>query len=415
MPIDVSYIRPQFPALREQFNGSPAIFFDNPSGTQVPQRVVDAMTDYLIRRNANVHSTSETSRRTDETVTQARQASADFLNCAPDEVVFGSSMTSLAFQLSHSLRAEFGPADEIVVTRLDHEANIAPWTHLAQDTGATLHFVDINPETSTLDMDDFQAKLNPRTKLVAVGYASNATGTINDVATVIAWAKQSNAYTFVDAVQLAPHQLIDVKQLDCDFLACSAYKFFGPHVGLLYGKREHFDRLRTYQVRPASDQAPGSWERGTKNHEGLAGVKAAIDYIANVGVEFGRADAEQPRRQKLVEAFKEIAQYEETLTRHLISSLLAIPTVRIYGITEREALNHRVGTVSLRKQGTTPRQLAEALAAEQIFVTNGNFYALSLTERLSVEMSGGLLRLGIVHYNTLDEIDRCVQALDRVS
>jgi len=412
--LDVDSIRAQFPALHEAYNGKPAVFFDNPGGTQVPRRVIEAMTDYLTRRNANTHGVFETSRRTDAVIDHARQAAADLLGADTHEIVFGNNMTSLTFALSHALAHKFGPGDEIVVTRLDHDANVSPWVMMAEDAGATVQWADVDIETCTLDMEHLRSLITPRTKLVAVGYASNASGTINDVKTVIGWAKEVKAYTFVDAVQYAPHGLIDVKALDCDFLACSAYKFFGPHVGILYGKREHLDHLRAYHVRPAGDESPGKWEQGTKNHEGLAGVGAAIDYLADLGVRYGGAPSSASRREKLVAAWPEINHYEQMLIDRLISGLQFVNRVRIYGLTAREDWPRRVATVSIRKEGTTPQQLAEALAAENIFAWDGNFYALNLTERLGVEPSGGLLRIGLAHYNTLDEIDRCIRVLERV-
>ncbi len=296
--LDVDSVRAQFPALHEAYNGKPAIFLDNPGGTQVPRRVIEAMTDYLTRRNANTHGVFETSRRTDATIDHARQAAADLLGADTDEVVFGNNMTSLTFALSHALAREFGPGDEIVVTRLDHDANVSPWVMMAEDAGATVQYADVDMETCTLDMEHLRSLITPATKLVAVGYASNASGTINDVKTIIGWAKENKAYTFIDAVQYAPHGLIDVKALDCDFLACSAYKFFGPHVGILYGKRAHMNRLRAYHVRPAGDLSPDKWEQGTKNHEGLAGVAAAIDYLAELGVRYGHASAGDTRREQ---------------------------------------------------------------------------------------------------------------------
>jgi cysteine desulfurase family protein (TIGR01976 family) len=412
--LDVDSIRAQFPALHESFNDKPAVFFDNPGGTQVPRRVLEAMTDYLTRRNANTHGVFETSRRTDATIDHARQAAADLLGADTDEIVFGNNMTSLTFALSHALSREFGPDDEIVVTRLDHDANVSPWVMMAEDTGATVQWADVDIETCTLDMEHLRSLINPHTKLVAVGYASNASGTINDVQTIIGWAKENKAYTFIDAVQYAPHGLIDVKALDCDFLACSAYKFFGPHAGILYGKREHLNRLRPYHVRPTGDESPDKWEQGTKNHEGLAGVAAAIDYLADLGVRYGGASAGATRREQLAAAWAEINNYELMLMDRLISGLQFINRVRIYGLTNRMDWPHRVPTVSIRKEGTTPQQLAEALAAENIFAWDGNFYAVNLTERLGVEPSGGLLRLGLVHYNTLDEIDRCIRVIDSV-
>jgi cysteine desulfurase family protein (TIGR01976 family) len=411
--LDVQAVRRQFPALQESYNGRPGVFFDNPGGTQVHGTVIQAMADYLTRRNANVHGTFITSRRTDEVIAYARQAAADLLGAAPDEVVFGNNMTSLAFHLSHSLARELGPEDEIVVTRLDHDANVAPWLMLAEDTGAHVRWADVDLETCTLDMEHLQSLINPRTKLVAVGYASNAVGTINDVKTVIGWAQAVGAYSFVDAVQFAPHGWIDVKELGCDFLACSAYKFFGPHMGLLYGKREHLARLRAYRVRPAGEELPGKWETGTKNHEGMAGTAAAIDYIAGIGAQYGAAAPTASRREKLRAAWQVIGEYELMLMDRLITGLKAIPTVRIYGITDRFDWNKRMATVSIRKEGLTPEALAQKLAAENIFVWNGNFYALSISERLGVEPSGGLVRIGLTHYNTLDEVERCLTVIDR--
>jgi cysteine desulfurase family protein (TIGR01976 family) len=407
-------IRRQFPALQEEFNGRPAIFFDNPGGTQVHGSVIQAMADYMIRRNANTHGLFETSRRTDEVIDEAHRAAADLLGCEADEVVFGNNMTSLTFQISRSLAREFRPRDEIVVTRLDHDANVMPWVMAAEDMGATIQWVDIDVETGTLDMYDMRRKITPRTKLVAVGYASNATGSINDVARVVQMAREVNAYTYVDAVQYAPHNLIDVKALGCDFLACSSYKFFGPHAGLLYGKREHLDRLMAYKVRPASDEPPGKWETGTQNHEGMAGVTAAINYLAEVGVVYGSQRDGAGRRHKLMSAWEVIHEYEMLLTERLITGLLSIPGVRIYGLTDRSDWDKRLATVVLRKSGATPQQLAGALAAENVFAWDGNFYALSISERMGVEESGGFLRLGLVHYNTEEEIDHCLNVIDRV-
>lgn len=412
--IDVTNLRHQFPALQESYNTSPAVFFDNPGGTQVPQRVIDAMVDYLTRRNANTHGLFETSVRSDAIIDGARQAVADLLNAQTNEIVFGNNMTSLTFHLGRSLAREFGPGDEIVVTRLDHDANVAPWIALARETGASVQVADIDLETCTLDMDHLASLITTRTKLVAVGYASNLSGTINDVKTICEWASQAGAMTFVDAVQYAPHGLIDVKELGCDFLACSAYKFFGPHVGILYGKAEHLTRLQAYKVRPASDIAPEKWETGTKNHEGLAGTTAAIDYLAELGSVYGRALFSASRREKLQAAWVEIERYEQMLIERLIGGLQPINRVRIYGITNRADWRSRVATVSIRKEGTTPEQLAIALAQENIFSWHGSSYALNLSEALGVEETGGLLRLGLVHYNTLDEIDQCLRVIEKV-
>lgn len=412
--LNVQAIRTQFPALNELYNGRPAIFFDNPGGTQVPQRVIDAMVDYLTRRNANTHGLFESSRRSDVIIDNARQSAADLLGATTEEIVFGTNMTSLTFHMARSLAAEFGPEDEIIVTRADHDANVAPWLMLAEDTGATVQWADIDTETCTLDMEYLQSLITPRTKLIAVGYASNASGAINDVKMIVDWARAVGAYSYIDAVQYAPHGLIDVKALGCDFLACSAYKFFGPHVGILYGKRDHLRRLRAYRVRPAGETLPGKWENGTKNHEGLAGVAAAIDYLADLGVHYGGALVSGSRRDQLAAAWKVIGEHEQMLIERLIEGLEVVPGVRIYGITSRFDWSKRVATVSIRKEGTTPQQLAEALAAQNIFAWNGNFYALEFSKRLGAEPSGGFLRLGLAHYNTLDEIDRCLRVLERM-
>ena len=410
---DVQAVRQHFPALSERYDGKPAVFFDNPGGTQVHESVIRAMTDYMTRRNANTHGVFATSRLSDATLDEARQAAADLLGAAPAEIVFGNNMTSLTFALGRSLAAEFGPDDEIVVTRLDHDANVAPWLMLAEDTGAQVRWADVDVENCTLDMQHLQSLINARTRLVAVGYASNAVGTINDVQTIIGWAKAVGAYSYIDAVQYAPHGLIDVKALDCDFLACSAYKFFGPHVGIQYGKREHLERLRAYRVRPAGEELPGKWETGTKNHEGLAGAAAAIDYIAGLGVSYGGVAGHAPRRDKLAAAWQVVGVYEQQLLDRLITGLKSIPRVRIYGITDRMEWDKRVATVSIRKEGLTPEALATKLAEQNIFVWNGNFYALSISERLGVEQSGGLVRIGLAHYNTIEEVDRCLAVIDR--
>ena len=409
---NVTEIRRQFPALNEEYDGRKAIFFDNPGGTQVHETVIEAMVDYLRRRNSNTHGLFETSRRTDAVIEEAHQAVADLLGCGADEVVFGNNMTSLTFHLSRSLAQDLEPGDELLVTRLDHDANVMPWALAAQERGACVRWADLDVESGTLDMEDLRAKITPRTKIVAVGYASNATGTINDIATITAWAREAGALTFVDAVQYAPHGLIDVQALGCDFLACSSYKFFGPHSGQLFGKREHLQQLQAYRVRPAGEELPGKWETGTQNHEAMAGVTAAIDYLAAVGVEHGAARSEDNRRQKLTAAWSVIQAYERMLTERLVTGLLNLPGIHIYGLTEPADWHRRVATVAVRRRGVAPEKLAQALADENVFAWNGNFYALSASERMGVEGSGGWLRLGLVHYNTLKEVDHCLRVLD---
>jgi cysteine desulfurase family protein (TIGR01976 family) len=401
---DPHAVRSLFPALAEQAGGRPAVFFDAPGGTQVPQAVIDAIGAYLAHSNANTHGAFLTSQRTDATMAAAHQAMADMLGCDPQETVFGANMTTLTFALSRAIGRELGPGDEIVVTRLDHDANVAPWKALAE-RGVLIREVDVDVEDCTLDMADLAAKINERTKLVAVGYASNAVGTINDVRRAVDLAHRVGALAFVDAVHYAPHGLIDVRALDCDFLACSVYKFFGPHIGCLYGKAEHLERLQPYKVRPASNQSPDRWMTGTQNHECLAGVTAAVDYIASLG---GQSSS---RREAITEAMKTLAAYERTLSERLISGLLAIPGLAFYGIREADRFAQRTPTVSFRIEGHTPRAVAEALAARGIFAWDGNYYAMSLSERLGVEEHGGMVRIGLAHYNTAEEVDQLLEVL----
>ena len=409
-PLDLTWIRAQFPALAQEVNGHPAVFFDGPGGTQVPQRVIDAVTDYLIRHNANTHGAFATSRRTDETIDAARAAMADFLGCAADEVVFGPNMTTLTFAISRAFGRDIRPGDEIVLTRLDHDANVAPWKAL-EERGTVIRMVDIDTEECTLDMADMARAIGPRTKLVAVGYASNAVGTINDVTTITRMAHAVGALVYIDAVHYAPHGPIDVRALDCDFLACSPYKFFAPHMGALYGKREHLARLRPYKVRPASDAIPDRWETGTKNHEGLAGVTAAIEYLAELGQRITPATT---RRAALVQAMEAIKAYERELSEQLIANLLAIPGLTFYGISDPTRFDMRTPTVAVRLAGRTPHELAEALGRRGIFCWDGNYYAINLTERLGVEADGGMLRIGLVHYNTAEEIELLLEALNEL-
>lgn len=406
------WIREQFPALALEVNGHPAVYFDGPGGTQVPQRVLDAMTDYFVRSNANTHGAFETSRRTDVVVSAARAAMADLLGCATDEVAFGPNMTTLTFALSRSLGRELGPGDEIIVTTLDHDANVAPWRALAE-RGCTIRQVEVNVADCTLDLADLRSKLSRNTRLVAVGYASNSVGTVNPIPEIVRLAHDVGAMVFVDAVHYAPHGPIDVRALDCDFLACSVYKFFGPHIGVLYGKREHLARLTPYKVRPSSDEVPDRWETGTHNHEGLAGVSGAITYLADLGERIH--PKAQTRREALLSAFSAIRQYERELSERLIGGLLRIPGLTLYGIQEPARFGERTPTVSIRMQGITPHDLAARLGDRGIFVWDGNYYALNLSEKLGVEDKGGMVRIGLAHYNTAEEVDRLLSELRQVS
>ncbi len=409
---DLSVLRDQFPALRQTDEGGrPFVYFDGPGGTQVPQSVIDAISDYLVRANANCHGLYETSRRTDEAILDARQAAADFLNApSPDEIVFGPNMTTLTFGLSRAIGREINPGDEVVVTRLDHDANIAPWRAL-DERGAVVRYVDFDPADCTLDMDGLAALINERTRLVAIGYASNAVGTINDVGRIAQLAHQVGAWVYVDAVHYAPHGPIDVQATNCDFLVCSVYKFFGPHVGVLYGRHHLLDQLGAYKVRPAENHPPDKFETGTKNHEGLAGTTAAINYLADIGARFGEGFADEypgleGRRRLLKAALAALRGYERVVFARLMDGMKAIPGVTIYGITDQARFDQRVPTIAFRLDGYSPRQVAERLGRAGIFVWDGNYYALAVTERLGVEESGGMVRVGITHYNTVEEVER---------
>jgi cysteine desulfurase family protein (TIGR01976 family) len=406
--LHLDWIRAQFPALAQRVNGRPAIYLDGPGGTQVPRRVIDAVGDYLARSNANAHGGFATSRRTDETIAAARAGMADLLGCDPDEIVFGPNMTTLTFALSRAIGRNLNVGDEVLVTRLDHDANVAPWRAL-EERGAVVRVVDIDVKDCTLDMADLAGQLTERTRIVAVGWASNAVGTINDAAEIVRRAHAVGAMVFVDAVHYVPHAPVDVRALDCDFLACSPYKFFAPHMGALYGKRQHLTRLRPYKVRPATEESPERWETGTQNHESLAGVAAAIDYLAELGRR--AAPAAAARRQALLAAMEAIREYERRLVEPLIRGLLAIPGLTFYGIQDPMRLAWRTPTVALRLAGYTPQELARSLGERGMYTWAGNYYALNLTERLGVEASGGMLRLGLVHYNTAEEVSRVLEAL----
>jgi cysteine desulfurase family protein (TIGR01976 family) len=409
---DVSWVRSQFPSLKLEVNGHPAAFLDGPAGTQVPQCVVDAMGEYFHSANANSGGAFLTSQRTDAMLAEAHRAMADFLHCEADEVFFGPNMTTLTFAFSRALARELVAGDEIVVTTLDHDANVAPWRAL-EEKGVVVRQVDIHEEDCTLDVDDLRRKISFRTRVVAVCYAANAVGTINDVSEVVRLARAAGALSFIDAVHFAPHGLIDVRALGCDFLACSCYKFFGPHIGVIYGRREHLLRLRPYKVRPAADTLPDRWETGTQIHEGLAGVIAAINYLADLGRHVN--PAVQSRREALQAAYQAIRPYEMGMAAKLISGLLSIRGVKVYGICDPARLAWRVPTVAIRMDGFTPRALAKMLGERGIFTWDGNYYALNLTERLGVEESGGFLRIGLVHYNTSEEVERLLAALSELA
>src|SRR5436190_13703272 len=409
--LDLTWSRAQFPALAQTINGHPATFLDGPGGTQVPQPVIDAISGYLRRNNANTAGAYATSRNTDAMIAEARRAMADFFNCDPDEVVFGPNMTTLTYAISRSIGRELHPGDEILLTHLDHDANISPWRAL-EEHGVTIRLAEINEEDCTLDMHDLTAKITERTKLVAVGYASNAVGTINHAEEVIRLAHKAGALAYIDAVHYAPHGPLDVRALDCDFLVCSTYKFFGPHMGVLFGKREHLNQLQPYKVRANTNLIPNCWEWGTLNHECIAGIAACVGYLADLG---RQADPlSDTRRSAILAAYRAIQQHERGLMETLIGGLLTIPGLKLYGIVDPARFDWRCPTFGVRIEGHTPLELATRLGERGIFTWDGNYYALNLTERLDVEKDGGFLRIGLAHYNTTEEVERLLAALREI-
>lgn len=408
--MDSAALRRQFPALCQQRGGRTPVFLDGPGGTQVPQRVIDAIVHYLSTCNANHGGAFATSLESDRILAGAHQAMADLLNApSPDEIIFGNNMTTLTFHLSRAIRRVLRPGDEVLVSRLDHDANISPWLSAARDAGATARFIEIHPEDCTLDLDTLRKQLTSKTRLVAVGAASNAVGTINDVRTIARLAHDVGAWMFVDAVHYAPHGPIDVQEWGCDFLACSSYKFFGPHQGILWGRRALLEELPVDKLRPASNELPSRWMTGTQNHECLAGVTTAVDYLADLAGTTG------DRRQRLRQSLTAIQQYELELGRRLLAGLAERPRFKVWGITRPADLTHRVPTVSISSARHTAGALAQHLAERHIYAWNGNMYALHLSERLGLEERGGFLRLGLLHYNTFEEIEQTLQALDQVA
>jgi cysteine desulfurase family protein (TIGR01976 family) len=397
MAFDPQAARAQFPALHQTTDaGTSPIFFDNPAGTQVPQRVIDAVSNYYQTMNANSGGAFATSQRSDAMVREVRQKAARFLNAPrPEEIVFGPNMTTLNFALSRALAKRLQPGDELVLTRMDHDANVAPWLRLAEDHQLVLRWVDINPEDCTLDMDSLEAALSDRSRIVATVHASNAVGTINPIARIAEMAHAAGALHIVDAVQSAPHIPIDVQAIGCDFLLCSAYKFFGPHIGVMWGRYELLAELPAYKVRPSKDVPPYRWENGTPSFETIAGVGAALDYLESLGG---------------VAAFVE---YERELVKGLIAGLQSIPGVQIYGITDDAQLTQRVPTVVFTKEGRHSRQVAEYLAQHNIYVWDGDYYAVEIMRRLGFS-EHGMVRVGLAHYNLPSEVDTLLDVLSRL-
>ncbi|MBM82885.1 MAG: cysteine desulfurase-like protein [Planctomycetaceae bacterium] len=409
--IDVEALRAQFPALAKTMNGEPVVYFDGPAGSQVPSKVIDAITNYLTSHNANHGGPFLTSSETDAVLHGAHEKVAMFLGAdTGNSIAFGANMTSLTLSLSRALARTWQAGDEIIVSWLDHDANVTPWVLAAQDAGVEVHHIEVDATDCTLDFDDYRDKLCAKTKLVAVGLASNATGTINPVQSMICEAHAIGALTFIDAVHYAPHGLIDVSSLDCDFLACSAYKFFGPHVGILYGKEELLTNLQPYKLRPATDDLPSKWMNGTQNHECIAGVAAGIDYLVELGRSLTDAADE---RAALKACFDAIVDYETSLAWPLIEWLSQQDDVRVWGITDRSRSNERVPTISFTHTSKPPQQIAERLAEAGIFAWPGNHYALPFTEAMGLEPDG-TLRVGLLHYNTKAEVQRLIDVLETI-
>ena len=419
--IDLSPLRSHFPALQQlDDNGRPYVYFDGPGGTQVPRAVMDAMADYFTNANANCGGPFITSHRNDEMINQSRVAMADLLNAPSEkEIVFGANMTTLTFSFSRAIGRSLQPGDEIIVTRLDHDANISPWLAL-EENGIVIKWADIDVTDCRLNMDQLASLISTKTKLVAVGYASNAVGTINPIKKIAALAHDVGARVWVDAVHYAPHRAIDVQSIDCDFLVCSAYKFFGPHVGVLWGKQRLLENLAAYKVRPATSALPHKFETGTLNHEGLAGVVAAVDYLAKVGRDYGSRlasdlDNYNGRRKELKQAMGIIAAYERPIFSYMLGELKKISGIKIYGILDEEAFDERCPTLAFTREGQSPEEIATKLGDRGIFVWHGNYYALAVSEKLGVEDSGGMVRVGLAHYNTKEEADRFLSVLNNHS
>lgn len=421
----VAAVREQFPALARQWQGKPLVYLDGPAGTQVPQRVVDAVAEHMLFRNANHGGMFPTSREGDAAVDQVHQAAADLLNASsPEEIIFGANMTSLTFSFSRALSRTWQPGDEIIVTQMDHDANVRPWVLAARDVGVQVKTLPVQTLDCTLDLEAYQQLLTPRTRLVALGCASNSVGTINPVGTMIEMAHAVGAEVFLDAVHFAPHQLIDVQRWNCDYLACSAYKFFGPHIGILWGRASRLQELQPYKLNPAPNDLPGRWMTGTQNFACLAGVAAAIEYLADLGRNIQLQSLHHStglsrpiedtnnlsRRAALQAAFQWIVPYERNLISSLIDKLLDIPGLAIAGITSPQRIDERMPTLALTLEKWSSKALAQFLGERGICAWHGNYYAWELSHALGREPAG-MLRLGIVHYNTPDEIEQVVEAL----
>ena len=418
MAPDIDAIRARFPSLSTQDDGLPRIYFDNPAGTQVPASVATAVADCLIDCCANQGGPFRTSRMVDELIRDARVAMADLLNAeSADEIIFGQSMTALTFSLSRSIGPTLTAGDEIIVSQMDHDANITPWVMMARDHDLRIRWLPFSTETYEFDLADLEELLTDRTRMVCVGGASNLTGTLHDIKAICSKARDVGAMSFIDGVQSVPHVPTDVRDIGCDFLACSAYKFFGPHQGVLWGRREAFAPLQAYQVRPAPSVIPGNFETGTPSFELMAGTKAAVEYFDWIGTSMAddymdRYQHLAGRRQRLHAAMAMLADYEQGLSTHLIAGLESINGVTVHCVTDPAAVARRVPTVSFTASQKDPRSIAEALDEESIFVWHGHNYAVEVVKTLGLENSGGVVRVGPVHYNTQSELDRLLDTLE---
>ena len=413
--LDVLAVRDHFPALAHTSDGTPLAYLDGPGGTQVPRECIAAMTAYLEGSNANHGGAFVTSIESDAILADAHAAGADFLGAhEPDEIVFGPNMTTLTFAVSRALGRDMQRDDEIVVTRLDHDANVAPWLAVAEDRGATVRWLELAEDGASLDLDSLGRVLSPRTRIVAIGLASNALGTVTDVGRVIEAAHAVGAVAYVDAVHAAPHLPIDVAALQADLLVTSPYKFFGPHLGMLYGRRDLLERLRAYRVRPAGDALPGKWQVGTQNHEAMAGLLGTFGYLESLGAAYGEAADGSDRRGRLRAAMAAIHTRERDLSLATLERLRNVDGLSLFGISDPERVGERVPTFAFTLAGHRPRAVAEHLASRAINAWDGDFYAHELIRALGLDGAGGLLRIGLVHYNTIDELDRLADALQEL-
>ena len=412
MSFDLDAVRAQFPALAIQDNGRRRIYLDNPAGTQVPGGVAAAMSDCLLQSNANLGGCFPSSAAADEVVESAREAMANLLN-APSarEIVFGQNMTTITMHLSRSIGRLFQRGDEIILSRMDHDANVWPWVLMAKDLDLNVRWLPFSPETFEFDLNDLDELLTDRTRLICVGGASNLTGTLNDVTSICARARAAGVLTYIDAVQSLPHVATDVQAIGCDFLVCSPYKFFGPHQGVLWGRLDVLERLEPYKVRPAPKDVPGCFETGTQSHEGFAGIKAAVDYFEWIGTSMTGAEG---GRAALVAAMELLFDYEKSLTEHLIDGLQGLDGVRVLGITAADAMDRRVPTVAFTHSSHSPARIAESLGRQNIFVWSGHNYAVEVARTLGIYESGGAVRVGPVHYNSREELDELLAELRQI-